>query len=179
MANHDHGKDGRFTRTLEGAERDTEAARLKSRGLSYSQIARNLGYETESGAYKAVQRALAAVPAESVDELRRIQSEQIDALTARAIEILESTHYAYTVHGELVRGPEGPNGEPGEPLLDSAPTLAAIDRLIRLAERRSKLMGLDAPTRHEVITLDYLDAQIRAAAEELARAAAGETPDTA
>lgn len=179
MANHDHGNDGRFTRTLEGAERDTEAARLKSRGLSYPQIARNLGYETASGAYKAVQRALAAVPAESVDELRRIQSEQIDALTAKAIEVLESTHYAFTVHGDLVRGPEGPNGEPGEPLLDPAPTLAAIDRLIRLAERRSKLMGLDAPSRHEVITLDYLDAQIRDAAEELARAQAGEAADTA
>lgn len=179
MANHDHGPDGRFTRTLEGAERDAEAARLKSRGLSYSQIARNLGYADHAGAYKAVQRALAAVPAESVDELRRIQSEQIDALTARAIEVLESTHYAYTQHGELVRGPEGPNGEPGEPLIDSMPVLHAIDRLIRLAERRSKLMGLDAPSRHEVITLDYLDAQIREAAEELARAQAGEAPDPA
>lgn len=179
MANHDHGPDGRFTRTLEGAERDAEAARLKSRGLSYSQIARNLGYADHAGAYKAVQRALAAVPTESVDELRAVQRAQIDALTAKAIEILESTHYAYTVHGDLVRGPEGPNGEPGDPLLDPAPTLAAIDRLIRLAERLSKLMGLDAPTRHEVITLDYLDAQIRAATEELARAASGETPDAA
>lgn len=179
MANHDHGRDGRFTRTIEGAERDAEAARLKSRGLSYGQIARNLGYETDSGAYKAVQRALAAVPAESVDELRRIQAEQIDALTAKAIEVLESTHYAHTQHGELVRGPEGPNGEPGEPLIDSMPVLHAIDRVIRLAERRSKLMGMDAPSRHEVVTLDYLDAQIRDAAEELARAEAGEASDPA
>lgn len=173
MANPDHGNDGRFTRTIEGAGRDAEAARLKSRGLSYGQIAKNLGYADPSGAYRAVQRALASVPAESVDELRRIQSEQIDALTAQAIEVLESTHYAHTVHGDLVLGPDG------QPLVDSMPTLHAIDRLIRLAERRSKLMGLDAPSRHEVITLDYLDAQIRDAAEELARAQAGEASDPA
>lgn len=172
MANHDHGNDGRFTRTFEGAERDAEAARLKSRGLTYEQIARNLGYADASGAYRAVQRALAAVPAESVDELRRIQREQIDALTAKAIEVLESTHYAHTQSGQLVEGPDG------QPLIDSMPTLHAIDRIIRLAERLSKLMGLDAPSRHEVITLDYLDAQIRAANEELARLEAGEAPGT-
>lgn len=173
MANPDHDKSGRFTRTIEGAERDAEAARLKSRGLTYGQIARNLDYADASGAYRAVQRALAAVPAESVDELRAVQRAQIDALTAKAIEILESTHYAYTVHGDLIHGPDG------QPLLDSVPTLQAIDRLIRLAERLSKLMGLDAPSRHEVITLDYLDAQIRDAAEELARAQAGEAADPA
>lgn len=173
MANRDHGKDGRFMRTIEGAERDAEAARLKSRGQSYAQIARNLGYADHTGAYKAVQRALVAVPAESVDELRRLQSEQIDALTAKAYEVLESTHFAHTQHGELVRAPDG------QPLIDDMPVLHAIDRLIRLAERRAKLMGLDAPTRHEVTTLDYLDAQIRDAAEQLARTEAAEAPDAA
>jgi len=173
MANPDHGNDGRFTRTIEGAERDAKAARQKSRGQTYSQIAENLGYADASGAYRAVQRALAAVPAENVDELRRIQSEQLDALTAKAFEVLESTHFAHTVHGELVLAPDG------QPLIDDMPVLHAIDRLIRLAERRSKLMGLDAPSRHEVITLDYLDAQIRDAAAELARAEAGEASDSA
>lgn len=179
MENDGRGKDGRFIRTLDSAARDAEAAWLRSRGLSFRQIAANLGYENESGAYKAVQRALAAVPVENVDELRAVQGAQIDALTAKAIEVLESTHYAYTQHGELVRGPEGPNGEPGQPLIDDMPILHAIDRLIRLAERRAKLMGLDAPSRHEVTTLDYLDAQIRDAAAELARAQASETSGAA
>lgn len=173
MANRDHGPDGRFARTIEGAERDTEAARLKARGLSYNQIARDLGYADHAGAYKAVQRALAAVPVESVDELRAVQSAQIDDLTARAIEVLESTHYAFTQRGDLVFGPDG------QPLIDDMPVLHAIDRLIRLAERRAKLMGLDAPARHEVTTLDYLDAQIRDAADELARAQASQAPDAA
>lgn len=173
METQGRGNNGRFTRTIEGAERDAKAARLKSRGLSYGQIAANLGYENASGAYKAVQRALVAVPAESVDELRRIQSEQIDALVAKAFEVLESTHFAFTQHGELVLAPDG------QPLIDDMPVLHAIDRLIRLAERRSKLMGMDAPTRHEVTTLDYLDAQIRDAAEQLARAEAAEASDAA
>lgn len=45
------------------------------------------------------------------------------------------------------------------------------------AERKAKLLGLDAPTKHEVVTLDHLDAQIAALEAELASgAAAGAAP---
>lgn len=163
---------GQFTRTLETAERDAEAARLQARGMSLRQIAQQLGYANQSGVHKAIQRALAAVPVQGVDELRRVQCDQLDYLTAKALEVLEAKHYAHSTHGELVYGPNG------EVLVDSAPTLNAIDRLVRILERRAKLMGLDAPQRHEVTTLDYLDAQIRAASAELARAAAAEARAT-
>lgn len=162
---------GEFVRTLEGAERDAEAARLQARGMSLRQIAQRLGYADQSGASKAVARALAAVPVQGVDELRRVQCDQLDYLTAKALEVLEAKHYAHSTHGELVYGPNG------EVLVDSAPTLNAIDRLVRIFERRAKLMGLDAPQRHEVTTLDYLDAQIRAASAELARAQAREAAE--
>lgn len=162
---------GQFTRTLEDAERDAEAARLQARGRSLRQIAQELGYANESGAHKAIARALAAVPVQGVDELRRIQCDQLDYLTGKALEILEATHYAHSTHGDLLYGPDG------NVLVDSAPALNAIDRLVRILERRAKLMGLDAPQRHEVTTLDYLDAQIRAATAELARAEAREAAE--
>jgi hypothetical protein len=47
-------------------------------------------------------------------------------------------------HGKVVEDPAG------GPLEDSAPRLAAIDRLLRVEERIAKLMGLDAPTRSEI-----------------------------
>lgn len=162
---------GQFTRTLEGAEKDAEAARLHSRGMTLRRIAQQLGYANESGASKAISRALAAVPVQGVDELRRVQCDQLAYLTAKALEVLEATHYAHSQSGNLIVGPDG------QYLRDDAPVLNAIDRILRIAERHAKLMGLDAPQRHEVTTLDYLDAQIRDAAAELARAQAAEAAD--
>lgn len=171
---------GQFARTLEGAEKDAEAARLQARGLSLRQIARELGYADQSGAHKAIARALAAVPVQGVDELRRVQCDQLDYLTQKALAVLEGTYFAVSQSGKVVtRTVTSEDGEEREEALyDSAPLLHAIDRIIRIAERRAKLMGLDAPTRHEVTTLDYLDAQIRDASAELARAQAGEAATT-
>jgi hypothetical protein len=45
-------------------------------------------------------------------------------------------------------------GEDGEPVLDDAPVLAAIDRLLRIQERRARLLGLDAPTRSRIEVVD-------------------------
>jgi uncharacterized small protein (DUF1192 family) len=55
-----------------------------------------------------------------------------------------------------------------EDLLDDAPVLQAIDRLLRIQERKADLVpGLKAPKRMEVVTLDWLDAQIAALTAEV------------
>jgi len=59
--------------------------------------------------------------------------------------------------GEIVRDPET-----GEALVDDAPVLAANDRLLRIQERRAKLLGIEAPqqiitdatVRYEVVDID-------------------------
>jgi hypothetical protein len=61
--------------------------------------------------------------------------------------VLEAEHHVTQV-GRLVRGPDG------EPLRDHGPTLAAIDRLLKIMERRAKLVGLDAPVRARVEVVD-------------------------
>jgi hypothetical protein len=38
----------------------------------------------------------------------------------------------------------------GAPLLDDAPVLAAVDRLLKVQERRAKLLGLDVPVKRQV-----------------------------
>ncbi len=74
------GRNGQFTRSVDSAERDAEAARLRAQNLSFREIAERLGYADDSGAHKAVSRALAAVPAPAVGELRALSTARIEYL---------------------------------------------------------------------------------------------------
>lgn len=166
------GRNGKFARTVDTAERDAEAARLRARGHGYQEIAEQLGYQNDSGAYKAVQRALVHTMAEPAEEVRALQLEQLDRLTAAALAVLERNHVTVS-HGRIIRDDED------KPLLDDGPVLTAIDRLLKIQERRAKLLGLDAPARHEVVTLDALDTEIEQLTAELGRTAPVETPTAA
>ena len=118
-------------RTEEQAHIDTEALRLRSRGYTYQQIADNMGCSKPT-AFERVKRALAAIPAEAAEEYRRLENDRLDTLQAIAM------HEAVTKK-----------------------SMQAIDRVLHIMDRRAKLLGLDAPTRTEIITLDAIDAEIR------------------
>ncbi len=62
--------------------RRSEAVRLKAAGLSYEQIARELGYANRGTVHRVVQQALSAREAESVDELRHLELARLDAVQA-------------------------------------------------------------------------------------------------
>jgi hypothetical protein len=174
------GKNGKFERVIGTAESDAEAATLRAQGLTYRQIADRLGYVTESGAYKAVDRALTAACRDSGDALRILEVQRLDDLLRRAYEVLDRVHFAHS-NGRLVRrrvvGPDGLwvviGGDDDHPIyeeedvIDDAPTLKAIDTVLKIQERRSRLLGLDRPTKHEVITLDAVDEMIAEAESEL------------
>lgn len=153
---------GKFARTLRGAERDAEACRLRASGHSYSQIAQQLGYGSKSNAHRAVQTALDSTVREGADELRGLQLLELDAMAKAAWGVLHREHILVS-HGRIVLGAGGP-------VPDDAPVLQAIDRLLKIAERRSRLMGLDAPTksRLEVLTMDVIDEKIAELEAELA-----------
>lgn len=57
----------------------------------------------------------------------------------------------------------------GRRVLDDAPGIRAALGLVRVQERRAKLLGLDAPAkaRVEVVTEDMVDAEIRRLTEKL------------
>ena len=126
-----------FIRTEEQAVIDTEALKMRSRGFTYQQIADNMGC-SKGAAYQRVSRALASIPAEAVDEYRRLEGERLDGLLAIA------THQAFTKK-----------------------SLFAIDRVLAIMDRRAKLLGLDSPVKHEVVTLDYVSAEIQRLEREL------------
>lgn len=160
------GADGKFIRTLDGAERDAEACRLKSRGLSYRQIAAQMGYADHTNARRAVERALAETVAEPAAELRQLELMKLDAMELAVLEVLERQHVTVN-RGDVIY-------HQGKPLLDDGPVLQAVDRLLRIQDRRAKLVGLDAPKRLEVITIDAIDAEIARLTAELEQRLAAE-----
>ncbi len=158
------GPDGRFAPNIDTATRDADAARLRARGLSYPEIARQLGYASHSSALAAARRAMAATVAEPAAEVRAYEVERLNNLERAALEVLERRHVTVS-HGKVIYHGEG---DAREPLYDDGPVLQAIDRLLRIQERRAKLLGLDAPTRMQVVTIDAVDAEIARLTAELA-----------
>lgn len=164
---------GKFLKTLESAGRDAEACRMLERGHTYQEIADTLGFGNRGHAYRAVQQALAALPRESAMELRRVRTNQLNYLLYNAMQIIGGTYPVVSQSGQIVRD------EDGQPLLDEAPRLAAIDKARRIVMDLAKIEGIIAPIRTEaVISIDSLDAQIAALTAELA-VGAGAAEDAA
>ncbi|MGP3917668.1 hypothetical protein [Nonomuraea sp. 10N515B] len=131
---------GRYDRDPDTARRDAEACRLRAQNLTYRQIAAELGVDVHT-AYDAVQRGLRDTLQEPADEVRRLELDRLDELAQKAREVMLATHYLVS-QGRVVRLTRG-----GAPLEDNGPALQAIDRLLRIQERRARLLGLDSPQR--------------------------------
>ena len=109
-------------RKIAAAERLAKAVEMRKAGATYSLIATQLGYADESGAFRAVHRALQALNekiAEDLTEMKRLELERLDRLM-------------------VTLWPKATQGH-----------LASVDRVLRIMERRAKLLGLDAPTKGE------------------------------
>lgn len=146
---------GKFIRTVESAERDAKAARMRSQGMSYPDIAAELGID-KGNAHRAVQRAMAEIVAEDgaaavAFELRRLDEElvRLNDLYKLVMDVLEREHVTVS-EGRVVT-------VDGAPLPDDDMILKAADRLIRIdqsrrsnGESRRKLLGLDQPTQTTV-----------------------------
>lgn len=148
---------GKFIRTPDTAERDAVACRMRRDGETFDAIAAELGFTNRSAAHKAVQRAMVAIVQEAAEEVRVMELERLDYLWTEGLKVLRAKHVTVQ-NGKVVMlaNSEGVL----EPLRDDAPVLNAIDRLLRIMERRAKLLGLDAPKRVEVLTMDIIDAEI-------------------
>lgn len=147
---------GRFIPTLTTAERNAEACRLRTQGWTYRQIAERFGIDVHT-AWDAVRTALRETQQEAADDVRRLELGRLDAelerlndLDRAARKVLDRHHVTVANNGTIVH-------HNNEPLLDDAPVLQAVDRLLRIeearrknGESRRKLLGLDAPSRVSV-----------------------------
>ncbi|MCW6003890.1 hypothetical protein K1W54_04740 [Micromonospora sp. CPCC 205371] len=157
------------------AERRAKAVQMRLEGADYPTIAATLGYSDQAAAHKDITRAMeAAVTRQhsAVEVLRQEELMRLDLLWAEVWAVLKREHVTVS-NGRLVRG------EDGHPLRDDGPVLAAVDRLVRILERRAKYLGLDAPQKHEVLTLDAIDRAIQELNAELGETAAGEASGVA
>lgn len=138
------------------AERRAKAVDMRMAGASYQKIANELGYNSRGAACQDVSRALEAAVAEqarSVEAYREEELQRLDLLLAEAWAILKRDHVTVS-NGRIVRD------DLDQPILDDGPTLQAIDRILKIQERRAKFLGLDAPMRVEAFTVDSIDAAI-------------------
>ena len=107
---------------VQANERQLKALTLRKAGVGYWAIAEACGYKDHSGAWRAVKAALKKTLQEPADELRTLELARLDDML-KAI----APHVA-------------------------AGNLTAIDRALKIQERRSRLLGLDAPSKTDLTT---------------------------
>jgi len=108
---------------LIAAERERDALELRKTGMTYEQIAKKLEMSS-TGAYKCVSRALERLEAETgekANEVRKLELERLDVMLA----------------GVWKKAQAG--------------NVYAVDRVLRIQERRSKYLGLDAQEESQVL----------------------------
>lgn len=160
-------------RRVADAARRAIALQLRAAGRTYESIANSSDehgaplYSSRQAAARAVARALAELPAESVEQLRAVEGARLDKITAELVPLLE--------HGRQVRCPDCGT------VIGREPSIPAAVALIRVSERRSRLHGLD----HSDELLERWLVMQQDAAEQLGAAvrhavrAGGFDPDTA
>lgn len=148
---------------------ELDALRMRGTGMTLEQIAEAQGVN-KSTAKRRVDRIMAEVKFDAVDEYRQLTLTRIEARYARLNEIFYAEH-PYVNDGRLVDG-----------VHDVGPNIAAAREMRQLDERIAKLIGMDAPTRKvvEVITSDVIDQAIQQElhameALDAGRSATGET----
>ena len=109
-----------LTRRINAHDRHLKALELRKAGATYRAIAEQLGYAQPRGAHKAVSSALKATLREPAEELRTLELERLDAM-------------ALALWRRAQAGDE-----------------KAVDRCLRIMERRARLLGLDAAAKTEV-----------------------------
>ena len=150
-------------RAQQTRERDARAVELRRRGLSYPQIAEQLGFSATSSAFDAVRRGIKDLWSEDNGEQTRIELDRLDDALRVLYRVMMSKHLAYS-QGRVVVDLQG------QPVQDDGPNVQAALGIVRLSESRRKLLGLDAPTRKvvEVITQDVVDAELAQLVQEVA-----------
>lgn len=126
--------------TLDKERRALEMRRAKA---SYTDIARAVGYSSASGAYEAVQRAIKRHTQGNVEELRREELDMLDRL--------HLAHWPAAV---------GTQNNPAD--------VSAGYFVLKVSERRARLLGLDAAVAIKATVTDAVDAEIEELIRQLA-----------
>ncbi|AUM17381.1 hypothetical protein [Rhodococcus ruber] len=114
---------------LDASEKARQALAARRDGKQWAEIADELGYADASGAYRAAKRLLDRTEFEAVEEYRAIEADRLDEAHRIQYDRLKTA---------VDRG------------ADLSAVASAVSAIVRISDRRSKLLGLDAPTRVDV-----------------------------
>ena len=121
-------------------ERELAVVNLRVVGLTWQQIADQTNYATAMGAWKAYQRACKRTLQEPTDEARRIELDRLDAL--------QRTYWDPAIQGNL----------------------RAADFVLRVIDRRARILGIDAPQKIQAEVVNYEGSgNLNAEVERIAR----------
>lgn len=111
-------------------DKERQVVALRRQGLTWQEIAEQVGYASASGASEAYYRASTRVVVENIEELRALENDRLDNLFAAVWE----------------QALQGDN--------------KALDSCLKIMTRRAKLLGLDAKVEHRVeLNQNYYDAE--------------------
>jgi hypothetical protein len=119
---------------------------MKTQGYTWTQIAAALGYDSAGSACKDVGtfiRQQAAEAQETREQILAVELERLAYLRQVTDKVLRKKQLVI-VDGQVLTDGDG------VPVEDDAARLPAVDREIKIAQRISALLGLDAPTKAEV-----------------------------
>jgi hypothetical protein len=125
-------------RPLAAHSRQVRALALRANGLSYEEIAAEVGWRSRSSAFEAVQAAMAAIQFEAVNELRFLEGLRLDQLQA--------AFWGRAIGGDT----------------------KAARVVLAVMERRARLFGLDGPVKETPMSTAQMDAEIDAMIDEIA-----------
>jgi hypothetical protein len=126
---------------LDLIKRETQVVELRRTGATWEGIAQVVGYSNAGGAYKAYQRAMSRVFDQPVQELRNAELDRLDRL--------QRAYWKDAIEGNA----------------------RSADFILRVIDKRAKLLGLDAPTKIQAEVVNYdagvIDADIERIIREL------------
>lgn len=115
-------------KTILARERALQALQLRKAGASFAQIAERLGYRHEKSAWMAVSKEVDRITAEPAEAVRKLELARLDEMLMRLLPT-------------VLKPPDE---------LSMAERLPIVDRVLKIMDRRARLLGLDAPSKTEV-----------------------------
>lgn len=105
--------------------KEAEVVKLRRGGLTWDMIAERVGYKFPSAAHAAYQRAAERIVVEDIQAIRQVEADRLDMAQS-------------AIWGKVLQGDN-----------------ASIGSLLRIMERRAKLLGLDQPVRIQAEVVNY------------------------
>lgn len=138
-------------------ERRLKAIEMKRRAMPWEYIAGQLGYLTAQHAAADVLGALERRRKESARQLDayvQLELEKLDTLERAMYKIMQRKHILVQ-QGKVMINPDT-----HELIEDDAPHMQAVDRIVKIMERRAKMLGLDSAMKLDMRVSDETNAKI-------------------